>query len=346
MRTVKKISEVKGICHNLHFVRFLAAICVIISHSFAISEGSLENEWLVKITNNQITLGSFAVCMLFFFSGMMTVRSLLKGKTTKEFFWGRFVRIWPALITVVMLSVFVLGPMVTKYTWREYFGTAQTYKYFGNIILFLQHDLPGVFTNNIYLPTVNGSLWTLPVEVGCYVACFFAYKMTLLREKRFYLTVPIALVGLGSLFVLSELTGNDLIKSTILPLGMFYMGMFYEENKRKIKLTGKYALVSLAGCVLFGILGELWIGMLLCFPYFLCFMVFGLEKSVLVPWRLGELSYAMYLCGFPIQQMVTQLFGGKMNVIVNIIISIPIIIGVSAMIYILVEKPILNLKRK
>ena len=79
---------------------------------------------------------------------------------------------------------------------------------------------------------------------------------------------------------------------------------------------------------------------------FLCFMVFGLEKSVLVPWRLGELSYAMYLCGFPIQQMVTQLFGGKMNVIVNIIISIPIIIGVSAMIYILVEKPILNLKRK
>ena len=40
--------------------------------------------------------------------------------------------------------------------------------YFLNITGWMQYFLPGVFENNP-LPEVNGALWTVPFEIGCYV---------------------------------------------------------------------------------------------------------------------------------------------------------------------------------
>jgi Predicted acyltransferases len=39
--------------------------------------------------------------------------------------------------------------------------------------------------------------------------------------------------------------------------------------------------------------------------------------------ELGNISYSMYLLGFPIQQMVISMFGGEMNRVYNILISLP-----------------------
>ena len=51
---------------------------------------------------------------------------------------------------------------------EEYFKEASTYHYLLNALGFLQmrFELPGVFSNNVFV-SVNGSLWTLTLEVWC-----------------------------------------------------------------------------------------------------------------------------------------------------------------------------------
>ena len=66
----------KGMSYNLHFIRFIAAILVIMSHSFALSVGDFDNEWFYVATNKQITMGAFAVGIFFFYSGFLIMRSL------------------------------------------------------------------------------------------------------------------------------------------------------------------------------------------------------------------------------------------------------------------------------
>lgn len=51
--------------YNLEVMRFIAALLVIISHSFTLTQGSTQNEWLVVLTRNQLTFGALAVALFF-----------------------------------------------------------------------------------------------------------------------------------------------------------------------------------------------------------------------------------------------------------------------------------------
>lgn len=73
-------------------------------------------------------------------------------------------------------------------------------------------------------------------------------------------------------------------------------------------------------------------------PYILVYIVFGLK------WKWSsfavkhEISYGMYLCGWPIQQTVLMLFDGSMSPILNFSISIPFILTTGYLLNVLVEK--------
>ena len=67
---------------------------------------------------------------------------------------------------------------------------------------------------------------------------------------------------------------------------------------------------------------------------------FSLTTSLIVFASLGNLSYDIYLCGWPIQQMVISEFGGSMAVGLNILISIPLSIMVGYVTYMVIEKNI------
>jgi peptidoglycan/LPS O-acetylase OafA/YrhL len=86
----------------------------------------------------------------------------------------RLFRIWPALIVCVLITVFLLGPAVSALSFRAYFANRETWSYLVRDILLnnIRYTLPGVFQGNHFPGAVNGSLWTLPLEVKCYAMIF------------------------------------------------------------------------------------------------------------------------------------------------------------------------------
>src|SRR5262249_40258257 len=152
---------------NFNLLRILAALAVLVSHAYPIALGPGTPEPLARVLG--INLGEVAVLMFFAISGYFIFQSFYNKRSIFEFVFARILRIYPALLAALVLSVFVLGPLFTNLTLVAYFSDPQTLLYIPrNLRLWpMQYGLPGVFEDHGY-PAVNGSLWTLAFEVACY----------------------------------------------------------------------------------------------------------------------------------------------------------------------------------
>lgn len=168
---------------NLHFSRFIAAVLVIFSHSFVITQGKITSEWLYIITKGQLDFGALAVAVFFLGGGYLSAGVMNKYSSLKRYLTTRLVRILPALIFVVICCV-LAGSIISSYSFSEYFENAETYRYLLNGFMILQHNLPGVFEEAVYTSTVNGSLWTLPVEFLCNIMCYLMFRLGFFDEKN------------------------------------------------------------------------------------------------------------------------------------------------------------------
>lgn len=96
-------------------------------------------------------MGSFAVDIFFIASGFLVTGSLLKRQSLIEFCWARLLRIYPALLVALLLTVLVLGPLFTTLPLHQYFASKVVYIYLVKNLLLVAGTnfiLPGVFENN------------------------------------------------------------------------------------------------------------------------------------------------------------------------------------------------------
>lgn len=333
-----RLSTAGGMSHNLHLLRFIAAVLVIMSHSFVLSNGSFEKEWFYKVSGGQITMGAFAVGVFFLYSGFLIMSSLDKKPKCKEFIVGRCVRIFPVLICVVFITFVFIGPVMTNISVKQYFSDIGAYKYLLNSIFVLVHGLPGVFENNIYTSTVNGALWTLPVEFLCYIICYIGFRIGILQKKWAYLTIPVIGIGTFGTFVVANKLQSEMLLTVLFPILCFYVGVMYAIYRQFVKLDFRLFLLSLVIFVLCGFWGILKVGFIIGFTYSLIYIAFGARSVKNIIWKSGNWSYAMYLIGFPIQQVIIDIYGGDMNPYINIVIALPIIVVCSIILYEMIEK--------
>jgi peptidoglycan/LPS O-acetylase OafA/YrhL len=106
--------------------------------------------------------------MFFALSGFLIAGSAQRLKL-KEFLLNRSMRIVPALAVDIFIAALVIGPSLTTNTLHSYVTDKKFAHYFLNIIGFIHYQLAGVFLSNPFPEAVNGSLWTVPFEIGCYV---------------------------------------------------------------------------------------------------------------------------------------------------------------------------------
>ena len=102
-----RLTEFKGKSNNLQLLKFLAAVFVVASHSFALSAGSSENEWFMKLTDGQMSLGGAAVSIFFCAGGYFIAKSIDRVQSGITYFKIRILRIFPCLMVVVFLSAFL-----------------------------------------------------------------------------------------------------------------------------------------------------------------------------------------------------------------------------------------------
>lgn len=86
-----------------------------------------------------------------------------------RFLVRRILRLLPALVVSVVVTVALIGPLATSLPLAEYFHSEATRAYLGWAVL-VGHSffLPGVCDHNP-IAVVNASLWSLPVEAMCYM---------------------------------------------------------------------------------------------------------------------------------------------------------------------------------
>lgn len=332
----KKLVDTVGTkSENLHLMRFIAAIMVIISHAYPISTGEDVGEWFTELTNHQLTMGGFAVSLFFLCGGYLIAMSVEKNKTAVKYFKARIVRLFPSLIFVVV-SCILIGSLISTWGPFGYIMSGETWKYLLNSVFISVKTLPGIFVYNPYGAVVNGSLWTLPVEFICYVLCFIAYKLTFLQKKRFPISVPLVAIGAVAVWYFGSYA--PMIREVVRPVLLFYIGMGFWVYREYIELNVRYFAIAVAIGVLLFVLGLGQVAMLLCFPYIMMYIWFGMKQCSPKVGVLGNYSYGIYLWGFPVQQMIMHYRGGeKMNPLLNAAIAIPVAVVLGVITYELIE---------
>ncbi|MEW7866407.1 acyltransferase family protein [Aeromonas diversa] len=293
--------------NNIDLFRIIAASMVIYAHAYVLSPEAGRYDIIASFFQNKTNAGSLAVKIFFFISGLVVTNSLLSNGDLLKFAIARFFRIWPALILTTVVTVFILGPMLTSLTWREYFSNGETFRYITNIVTMnIQFTLPGVFMNNPYPSSVNGSLWTIPYEVFAYVLLFACYAVGVIKNR--WLSVIIFL------FILVDPLLSERILFAWLPKDhtvdflapSFAFGAILALNKEVVTIKPSTCL----GLFIFYFAFKD-SGFSMYFAYAAVFM-FVLYLSSLRPILKVkpsiDLSYGVYLWGFPVQQVLAQYF--------------------------------------
>lgn len=153
--------------NSFDLIRFLAATAVLFEHCYVLSGPGNINP--VSLFIKYDTLGGIAVDTFFILSGFLVTRSYLNNDSCITFTLKRVLRIFPGLLCVVLACAFVAGPALTTLSVSQYYTHPETYSFLLNAVLDTRYYLPGIFNTNPYPNAVNGSLWTLPIEVTMYL---------------------------------------------------------------------------------------------------------------------------------------------------------------------------------
>ena len=290
--------------NNLNFIRLVAALMVIVSHCYSVVLGGDAGSYLQKFTGDRLSSGGVSVGVFFLFGGFLIARSCEHYPEARKFFSARILRLFPELLFVVILTAFVLGPMLSTLSPAEYFTNPQTYKYLLNGALIMVHQLPGVFTNNPSGDVVNAALWTLPAEFVCYILCFISYKLTKFDKKKFLLlSVPVYVLA-----AVYYVKFSPLQLSAVRAVLLFYLGVLIWVFRDQVTISPVLGLASIILWFVMVFHGIDNLAMLTVFPVACFCLAYGMGNHFSTFGTKYELSYGIYLWAYPIQQALVQFF--------------------------------------
>lgn len=321
--------------NNFDIFRLLAAVGVIIGHSYAIAPQPPLQDFVLKVLHFDYS-GSLAVKFFFFLSGLLVTNSILKNSNPSYFLVKRALRIFPGLFICLVVAVVFVGPLFTKLPIGEYYLNKETWKYlFNNFLLMdLVWKLPGVFTESSL--GLNGSLWTLPHEVLCYLylavfAGLGGVKNKIVSSSFFVLVILFSFIGSQYLPAFFLQTSD----SQLLP-GCFALGALFATNKNILSIGVTQAVLL---WILFMLLRSSSVYQFLFYiAFFYSIILIASFPFVISNLKLPfDASYGVYIYGFMVQQCMHSVFP-QMGVYGNQALSIIIALGMGILSWYLVEK--------
>jgi peptidoglycan/LPS O-acetylase OafA/YrhL len=336
--------------NNFDALRLVAAISVIFSHSFLIAEGTQNNEPLILLAGNQCILGLVGVFVFFAISGFLVTQSFEQTANPLHYLAKRALRIFPGLFVATLVSAFVLGPLVTNLPLGAYLSRPEPYEYvLGNTLLDQSvHELPGVsFVANPVGLEINGSLWTLRCEFVMYLMVLVLGVLRLLTMR-----VGLLLLAFGMVCLHSNMLDEfekwgwffQVLSGWGWLVGFFAAGMILYKLRHTRIFDGRIALLALAGLALSIPLRQF----ILLFPIFGCYLALWLALNPRLPVipaaRFGDLSYGLYIYGWPVEEAVMWLSGGRAAWWQVFLIALPAASAIAFLSWHLIERPMLRLK--
>jgi peptidoglycan/LPS O-acetylase OafA/YrhL len=365
-----RASDLGRKANNFDVLRLAAATFVVFFHSFELTKTTAPLSFFSTATN--VTWGTTGVLIFFAISGYLIARSWTYDPRAVSYAVKRALRLLPALVISLFITAFVIGPLVTTLPVSEYLQQPGTKAYVVlNSAMWTVYQLPGVFTSNVTPDAVNGSLWTLPVEVKAYVLIALIGVAGVFR-RRSGTVVVVAIAVLASLWTIDsvrhalplgdravamlvntqassalvEQASNGTYNEWAKVFAAFVIGTALFSLRRWVWL--RWDLVALAAAI-WGITiaisadaaGHAFVFLL---PFVVLMIAYRTSQWFRLPQRFGDYSYGVYILAFPIQQAISHWIAPASGWAM-FAIAMPITLALAALSWHLIEAPALTLKK-
>jgi len=320
------LDEQKGFAQGFDFLRIVLATSIIAWHVAKLS-GHVEAARASVFWFSEY----MPVPMFFVLSGFLVAGSSTR-LSTRNFLLNRGARIVPALFADVVFAALLIGPLVTTLPARQYFTDATFLTYFLNIAGWMQFSLPGAFESN---PSqeMNGALWTVPFEIGCYVMLAALMISGAIKRPRsiLLLTYVVLQIGIPLKYATSHLVSDHaswlenlamtlfLFKGSLL-LPSFLIGIVLYQLRYYIPFSRSVAIGLVCVASLLSAFGDsdlllnpaVFVVILPLFGYLT--VMIGLSPMPRLPgFGTGDYSYGLYLYHTPFLQLLIHMFPQTMT---------------------------------
>jgi peptidoglycan/LPS O-acetylase OafA/YrhL len=327
--------------NSLNALRLVLATSVIVSHSWVLS-----GQFDLPIGWGDQYLGDIAVDGFFAVSGFLILGSRMTSRSLLDFFWRRFLRIWPAFVVVLLfvaaiavpVSVFVLGNGV----FQPLSATTYVLKNLGLVIL--QQGVDGTLVGVPESGNWNAPLWTLSFEFACYIGV--ALLVTLLPRRLLGPALALVLAAALAVNIATVFGGLDLLDPVVVlaRLGAFFAsGSLLYHYRDRMPMT---AVVGIASGVITALLIAGQVFDVFGGPFFAVFLLWlGIVLPLQKVGARNDISYGMYIYAYPLQMLLAIAVGGVLTAPLFALVSIAITVPFAAASWFLIEKPAMRLKR-
>lgn len=355
------ISEaLKGSHNSLGVIRLVLASVVIVDHAFPLGGWGEDPFW--GLTRGQASLGSLAVAGFFAISGYLIAKSGMSGDVV-QFMWRRTLRIFPAYWLVLLITAFLIAPLIWLDYGRDFadfftLGPNGPFHYFLanwtlNIGTYGIHDLlveTTPYGESTGSSAFNGSIWTLIYEWNCYLMIAVLVAFGVMRSAR--IVVPI-IAGFFLLMQIATAVNAEAVAALVPQLAdihtvslgyAFMLGSALAVYSRQVPYDDKLGILS--GLVLLVSLrygGFSTIGTA-AGTYFVMYLAARLPKQLQWIGSKNDYSYGIYIYGFLVQQVTAYLGWHQLGYVLYVLIALAISFCFAWISWHFVEKRAMALK--
>jgi peptidoglycan/LPS O-acetylase OafA/YrhL len=284
--------------NNFNLLRVVAASLVIFAHSWDLGQRTGQT-WVIPIIYNRIT-GNYPVQLFLIISGFLVSRSFVEREHLGSFFAARGLRIYPALLAAVLLSL-ILGAASSTLPLSDFLRHADTVRFvlFNAVGYCTVFNLPEAYPESFMPGAGNGPLWTLPVELNCYVLLAAVGSLGALRKPAAFTVIVAALAGWFVLFPGGFPAWVDLPPQLLLA---FTLGSAAYVWRDRIRVSIPMAmLLVLVNALVWSTPAAPWL-FTASLAYWTLVLAYA-RPLYFAPYnRLGDYSYGLYVYAFPLQQ--------------------------------------------
>jgi peptidoglycan/LPS O-acetylase OafA/YrhL len=321
--------------NNFESLRLVAACLVFVFHAFLFVPGG------AYLAVGRTSVGMLGVTLFFAISGFLIAQSWQSDPRLGPFAWKRLLRIMPALWVMLLVTTYVMGPLLTEMSLADYVTAPDTHAYFaGGALMQPANSLPGVFSGQ----TVNGALWSLPIEVTAYAMLALLGLAGAMRRRGAVLVLAVAFLALAlPVGADGAPAGAELglmEPATVHLMAVFLCATVLCLYRERVPLRASVAL-ALVGLWL----ASSWTTLqpltaAIALPYACVFLAY---RTPAIRLR-GDVSYGVYLYGAPVQMATVWMLGAGVTGPAVIAIAAPVTFGLALASWRFVEAPCLRLK--
>lgn len=346
---------------NFDLMRLGAASSVVLSHAVLVTAGGAW--WVANASGPFHQVGDDAVAVFFVISGMLVTASWTRDPDLGRYLARRTLRLMPALVVTIVVTCFVLGPLLTNLAPTSYLGARGTWAYLLNGTLFLQpYQLPGVFANQPYAGMLNGSMWTLRYEFLCYMMVPLAVAAVAVVRSRSVVLVLFGVACIAATCALATgtdftLVGADPIHIAGLPgeagwrlapfcflLSYFLAGVSIQMWAARIPFDWRVASLAVPLFVASSQVKVLFPLSVVAVAYSVAYFGLRARPVARTLTRFGDASYGIYVWGFVVEQCVVSAVRSHVSALTVFVVAAPITWAIGLLSWRLIEKPALRLK--